>query len=138
MNKKNFLFFILISIFTIGFFIFRKQFNNKNKIEYSPPISKTNLTIEECKEKEIQNLKNNEYLLAEQLSVVFYTKPSIDLVNKLANKYDLEIKQIYNDPNVIFGVQKENAPLIKCQLENELEIERVVFIESGPVPDGLL
>lgn len=134
MNKKFLLFIVVSSFFVIGFLIVREQLNSNLKNADNSPIPQINLTLEECKEKEIYNLKNNEYLLAEQLSVLFYTKPSVDLINKLAGKYDLEIKQVYNDPNVVFGVEKENAPLVKCQLEKESEIEKVVFIESRPVP----
>ena len=133
MNKKLILYLTVLILLIVGVFIVQRQpFKSLNDAE-KPLNSQKTLSLEECKEKEIQNLKNNEFLLAEQLSVVFYTNPPADLINELAEKYDLEIKQVYNDPNVIFKVQKENAPIVKCQLENESEINKVVFIESRPL-----
>ncbi len=133
MNKKLLLFITVSAFVIVGVSLFQRQPLKSPSDTENYPNLQSNLGLEDCEEKEIQNLKNNEFLIAEQLSVVFYTNPSADFINMLAEKYDLEIRQVYNDPNVIFGVEKENAPIVKCQLENESEIMKVVFIESRPV-----
>lgn len=100
---------------------------------YSKPTISANNVSKACIEEEENNLKNNEYLQADKLSVTFYTAPSADDIKKITEQYDLEIGQIYNQPNIVFKVSKEKAPTIKCQLKNETEVKSVVFIENIPV-----
>lgn len=160
MNKKLFLVIAIIFISSIGVIAVLTNLprvsNNSPGVSTSPSRVSTNLPVEltgideettqqpqqpvlaldECEDKESQNLMNNEYLLAEQLSVEFYTSPSESLINELAEKYNLGIIQIYKDPNVVFKVEKENSALVKCQLQNEVEVKNIVFIESRPLPVG--
>jgi len=137
MNKGWICLLPLSIVVAIVIFIFQKQLVgnlvNNGKPSYQERIvleDTRNDTIEDCEKKEIKNLKNNKDLRAEQLSVVFYTNPSVELINTLAEKYNLEVSQIYEDLNVYFKVDKERAPLVKCQLQNELEIKDVVFIKT--------
>ncbi len=122
-----------MAILFLGFLVFQRTVPN-NPVQVEETINpQENITIENCEQQEIKNLIDNEYLRPEELAVSFYSKPSENLVNELANKYNLEVLVVYNDPAVVYKVSEENAPGVKCQLQQEPEVDRVVFIENRPV-----
>ena len=139
MFNKNIILGLLVLIFiTIVFvitFIIKNtsNFRSIKNIELNE-YKNTEVDLQKCIEMELLNIKNNEEIRKDELSVIFYEKPSETLIKELAKKYELELIQSYNDPNVVFKVNKEKIPIIKCQLINEKEVQEVEYIKDIVVP----
>lgn len=105
----------------------------KIPVPSAEPTETKDVVMETCIGETNLSLANNQYLMADRLSVEFKATPAAEVVSKLKQKYNLEVIQLYNQPNVVFFVNKESAAKIKCQLVNEPEVEAVFFIENRPV-----